>query len=257
MPVATQGTREEPDARRPARGRRPDRPRQHLSSVPAARARGRPRAGRPAPLHGLGRADPHRLGRLPGLQPVKLPQDRRGRGRVPLSRRRLARDRCPRSDAWRSSTRWASDIIHPLDECLGQPATPRSTERSLALTLRWLLRSRGGASERETLGQALFGIVQGGIYEALRRRAVERRRALGFDGYAIGGLAVGEPKPVMYDDHRARAPGSCRRTGRAISWGSGKPADLSRPWRAGSTCSTACCRPATRATARPSRRTAR
>jgi len=90
------------------------------------------------------------------------------------------------------------DIIHPLDECLAQPATPTDTERSLALTLRWLARSV--AAHRKGDGsQALFGIVQGGIHEDLRRRAVEATVALGLDGYAIGGLAVGEPTERMYD----------------------------------------------------------
>jgi queuine tRNA-ribosyltransferase len=90
-----------------------------------------------------------------------------------------------------------ADIIHALDECLAQPASRLETERSLALTLRWAARAKavhaGGG------GQALFGIVQGGVYEDLRRCAVEETCALGFDGYAIGGLAVGEPKPLMLD----------------------------------------------------------
>ena len=90
-----------------------------------------------------------------------------------------------------------SDIIHPLDECLAQPTSWPETERSLALTLRWAARARAAhGRERE---QALFGIVQGGVYEDLRRRAVEETCAFGFDGYAVGGLAVGEPKPLMLD----------------------------------------------------------
>ena len=92
-----------------------------------------------------------------------------------------------------------ADIIHPLDECLAHPATSAATEQSLALTLRWARRAeaahrRGGAG-----GPALFGIVQGGAYADLRRRAVEETVAIGFDGYAIGGMAVGEPKPVMLE----------------------------------------------------------
>ncbi len=90
-----------------------------------------------------------------------------------------------------------SDIIHPLDECLAQPASRAETERSLALTLRWATRAK--ALHAEVGRQALFGIVQGGMYEDLRRRAVEETCALGFDGYAVGGLAVGEPKPLMLD----------------------------------------------------------
>jgi queuine tRNA-ribosyltransferase len=91
-----------------------------------------------------------------------------------------------------------ADIIMPFDECLAYPATPAETEASLALTMRWEQRSLD-AHRRLGEGRALFGIVQGGTDPALRRRAVEATVAIGFDGYAIGGLAVGEPKPEMYD----------------------------------------------------------
>jgi len=90
------------------------------------------------------------------------------------------------------------DVLHPLDECLAQPATVEETERSLALTLRWLDRAVAAHRVAGAPG-ALFGIVQGGAHEALRRRAVEAVGALDLPGHAIGGLAVGEPKPVMYD----------------------------------------------------------
>src|SRR5256884_1661778 len=90
-----------------------------------------------------------------------------------------------------------ADIIHPLDECFAYPATRDAAERSLELTLRWAARSK--AAHGDAPGQALFGIVQGGTHEDLRRRAVSATAALGFDGYAIGGLAVGEPKSEMYD----------------------------------------------------------
>jgi queuine tRNA-ribosyltransferase len=91
-----------------------------------------------------------------------------------------------------------SDIAMPLDECLAQPATREATAASLALTLRWAERAR--AAHATAPGhQALFGIVQGGSDPDLRAEAVERTVALGFDGYAIGGMAVGEPKPTMLD----------------------------------------------------------
>jgi queuine tRNA-ribosyltransferase len=89
-----------------------------------------------------------------------------------------------------------ADITMPLDECLAYPATREATEHSLALTLRWAERARA-AHAAGNVGQALFGIVQGGAYEDLRTEAAERTVALGFDGYAIGGMAVGEPKPTM------------------------------------------------------------
>ena len=90
------------------------------------------------------------------------------------------------------------DILHPLDECLPYAVSLDDTERSLELTLRWLGRSvaahAGAGGDR-----ALFGIVQGGIYEALRRRAVEAACAYDLPGYAIGGLAVGETKSLLFD----------------------------------------------------------
>ena len=90
------------------------------------------------------------------------------------------------------------DILHPLDECLGYPASEGEAERSLALTLRWLARSR--AAHRALGGTAaLFGIVQGGTHADLRRRAVDETCAFDLDGYALGGLAVGEPRALMYD----------------------------------------------------------
>jgi queuine tRNA-ribosyltransferase len=90
-----------------------------------------------------------------------------------------------------------SDIAMVLDECLAYPATRQATEQSLALTLRWAERSRDAHGKGDD-GQALFGIVQGGGDEELRARAAAATVALGFDGYAIGGMAVGEPKPRMY-----------------------------------------------------------
>jgi queuine tRNA-ribosyltransferase len=90
-----------------------------------------------------------------------------------------------------------SDVAMVLDECLAYPATREATERSLALTLRWAERCRTAHAGRAG-GQALFGIVQGGTDAELRLRAAAATVALGFDGYAIGGMAVGEPKPQMY-----------------------------------------------------------
>jgi queuine tRNA-ribosyltransferase len=117
-----------------------------------------------------------------------------------------------------------ADIIHPLDECLGYPATREDAERSLGLTLRWAQRSlaahRAGGS-----GAALFGIVQGGFHEDLRLRAVAETVALGFDGYAIGGMAVGEPKPLMRDLTQAVAAALPAGQPRYLM-GVGKPEDL-------------------------------
>ncbi|PYN76667.1 MAG: tRNA guanosine(34) transglycosylase Tgt [Candidatus Rokuibacteriota bacterium] len=92
-----------------------------------------------------------------------------------------------------------ADIIHPLDECLAYPATGEAARRSLELTLRWAARSKAAHAARGAASRAMFGIVQGGTDEGLRTQAARATVELGFDGYAIGGMAVGEPKPVMYD----------------------------------------------------------
>jgi queuine tRNA-ribosyltransferase len=89
-----------------------------------------------------------------------------------------------------------SDIAMQLDECVRLPAERDEIERAMQLSLRWAERSKR-AFEKAAPGNALFGIVQGGDDPALR---VESARALvdiGFDGYAVGGLAVGEPQEVM------------------------------------------------------------
>jgi queuine tRNA-ribosyltransferase len=92
-----------------------------------------------------------------------------------------------------------ADIIHSLDECLAYPVSRRDAERSLELTLRWAARSRAAHPGPGRTSQAMFGIVQGGVDAELRRQATRATVDLGFDGYAIGGMAVGEPKPAMYD----------------------------------------------------------
>ena len=92
-----------------------------------------------------------------------------------------------------------ADIIHPLDECLAYPASHEAAQRSLELTLRWAARSKAAHVGRGAASQAMFGIVQGGTDEELRTRAARAMVELGFDGYAIGGMAVGEPKQAMYD----------------------------------------------------------
>ncbi len=117
-----------------------------------------------------------------------------------------------------------ADVIHPLDECLGYPATREDTERSLGLTLRWARRSL--AAHRAGGGAAaLFGIVQGGFHEDLRAQAVAETVALGFDGYAIGGMAVGEPKPLMRELTEAVARALPADRPRYLM-GVGKPEDL-------------------------------
>jgi len=86
-----------------------------------------------------------------------------------------------------------SDIVMIFDECTPYPATEAEARRSMELSLRWAARSRAEFNRLEN-PHALFGIVQGGMYEGLRRESIAGLRDIGFDGYAFGGLAVGEPK---------------------------------------------------------------
>lgn len=87
-----------------------------------------------------------------------------------------------------------SDIVMIFDECTPYPATHEEAARSMELSLRWAQRSRTAHGDSES---ALFGIVQGGMYQDLRARSLEGLVDIGFDGYAIGGLSVGEPKDEM------------------------------------------------------------
>ncbi len=89
-----------------------------------------------------------------------------------------------------------SDVVMIFDECTPWPAEHEVAASSMRLSLRWAMRS---ASEHRRLGNrnALFGIVQGGMFADLRRESLERLIEIGFDGYAIGGLSVGEPKEDM------------------------------------------------------------
>lgn len=87
-----------------------------------------------------------------------------------------------------------SDIVMIFDECTPYPATHEEAASSMELSLRWAKRSRIAHGDSES---ALFGIVQGGMYEDLRARSLEGLVDIGFDGYAIGGLSVGEPKDEM------------------------------------------------------------
>ncbi|MEX2197721.1 MAG: tRNA guanosine(34) transglycosylase Tgt [Burkholderiales bacterium] len=84
-----------------------------------------------------------------------------------------------------------SDIAMIFDDCTPHPATQKQAEKSMQLSLRWAARSRRAF---EGSRNALFGIVQGSVYEELREASLAGLQDIGFDGYAIGGLAVGEPK---------------------------------------------------------------
>ena len=87
-----------------------------------------------------------------------------------------------------------SDIVMIFDECTPYPATVKEAADSMRLSLRWAERSKKAHGDNPS---ALFGIVQGGMYEHLRYESIEGLLDIGFDGYAIGGLSVGEPKDEM------------------------------------------------------------
>jgi queuine tRNA-ribosyltransferase len=84
-----------------------------------------------------------------------------------------------------------SDVAMVFDDCTPYPASEKAAEKSMRLSLRWAERSKAAF---EGSRNALFGIVQGSVYEALREASLAGLQRIGFDGYAIGGLAVGEPK---------------------------------------------------------------
>ncbi len=88
-------------------------------------------------------------------------------------------------------------ITMTLDECTPFPATPDEARRSMEMSMRWAALSRAAFVERP--GYGLFGIVQGSIYPALRSESAAALRSIGFDGYAIGGLAVGEGQAMMFE----------------------------------------------------------
>ena len=87
-----------------------------------------------------------------------------------------------------------SDIVMIFDECTPYPATEQQARESMELSLRWAQRSKQAHADNPA---ALFGIVQGGMYPALRKQSLQGLVAMDFDGYAIGGLSVGEPKHEM------------------------------------------------------------
>jgi queuine tRNA-ribosyltransferase len=110
-----------------------------------------------------------------------------------------------------------------LDECTPHPATYDEAAKSMQLTSRWARRSREAFLARDGYGQ--FGIVQGSIFAALRRESADALKALDFEGYAIGGLAVGEGQEMMYAMLEATAPHLPDRKPRYLM-GVGTPDDL-------------------------------
>jgi queuine tRNA-ribosyltransferase len=132
-------------------------------------------------------------------------------------------------------SRLGSDVAMVLDECLAYPATHDEAAASMQRSVRWAARCRSrlvalrAAAQPEVTvsnaGQAQFGIVQGGVFPDLRAESADATRALGFEGYAIGGLSVGEPIDLMYQivqETAARLPVEQPR----YLMGAGTPEDL-------------------------------
>jgi queuine tRNA-ribosyltransferase len=116
-----------------------------------------------------------------------------------------------------------ADITMAFDECTQFPAERAAVEASMELTLRWAARSRTGFVARS--GHGIFGIVQGGVHPDLRECAARRTVELGFDGYAVGGLAIGEGQATMFAMVEATVPFLPEARPRYLM-GVGKPADL-------------------------------
>jgi queuine tRNA-ribosyltransferase len=128
-------------------------------------------------------------------------------------------------DAVAIQTELGADIIMCLDECIPYPADIDTAERALSLTTRWARRCRQAWGKTGRIDNALFGIVQGGMFLDLRRRSVEELMEIDFPGYAVGGLSVGEPKDLMMAVADATLPLLPPEKPRYVM-GVGTPADL-------------------------------
>jgi queuine tRNA-ribosyltransferase len=122
-----------------------------------------------------------------------------------------------------------SDIVMIFDECTPYPATEKEAETSMQLSLRWAQRSKDAHGDNTS---ALFGIIQGGMYEGLRDISLAGLEEIDFDGYAIGGLSVGEPKDDMMRIVKYTAPKIPAHKPRYLM-GVGKPEDIVESVRRG------------------------
>jgi len=116
-----------------------------------------------------------------------------------------------------------ADITMAFDECTPFPAERAAVEASMELSMRWAERSRRTFAERP--GHGIFGIVQGGVHEDLRVRSAKQLTEIGFDGYAIGGLAIGEGQATTFAMTEATVPFLPEDRPRYLM-GVGKPSDL-------------------------------
>ncbi len=116
-----------------------------------------------------------------------------------------------------------SNITMCLDECTPFPATYEQAQKSMQMSMRWARRSRNAFVDRD--GYGIFGIQQGSVFKDLREESAEKLKAIGFDGYAIGGLAVGEGQEKMFEvlDY---APGCLPEDKPRYLMGVGRPDDI-------------------------------
>ena len=224
MPVGTRGRRQGRHAAGPGRGRGRDHPRQHLSPVAAARRPADRQARRPAPLHRLGPAHPHRQRRLPGVQPRRAARDLRGGHPVPVApgrQRAHAHARggdrhpvAPRAGHRHGARRVPGPAGRPSRPSAsppsGRPAGPAAAAsgswrhgdgKGARPHFRQALRKWCLAPFRRTSptpGRRSSASSRAGWSPALRTLSVERTLDIGFEAYAIGGLSVGEPADIMY-----------------------------------------------------------
>ena len=145
-----------------------------------------------------------------GFQVYSLAQrrdDQRGRSRLSVAPRWRPATCSPLNVRPTFRPRLGSDIAMAFDECIAYPATRDQAAEAMARSLRWGERSRRRFLERQSpgrsadfnSGQAQFGIVQGGMFQDLRDESADATVGLGFEGYALGGLSVGEPSERMYE----------------------------------------------------------
>ncbi len=118
-----------------------------------------------------------------------------------------------------------SDIMMCLDQCIAHPADHHQTADALELTTRWAARCKTRWQSEDACPNLLFGIVQGGMYKDLRTRSVEEIVSVGFPGYAVGGLSVGEPKDLMMEMAAHTLPLLPQNAPRYVM-GVGTPSDL-------------------------------
>ena len=116
-----------------------------------------------------------------------------------------------------------SNITMAFDECMPYPSEKKDVKKSMDRSMRWAVRSKDAFVDRD--GYGIFGIVQGGVFPDLRKQSVDALTKIGFDGYAVGGLAVGEGQQLMFETLEATTPYLPEDKPRYLM-GVGRPSDI-------------------------------